>query len=349
MCCEYQNSCMPRGPPDRLVTAADNTFWLSDATAQRISDPGAAPVMHPQRMYARSNPVILGDVRAWDVDPRGSLTALKYLKSRHLINLGTVRRVSTVVPKWASASPAIEAYLRRGDALQSPPVPGAIMTPDQRKNASVELQQEAKLKRYEDIRRLGRSHQRFGEVDTPPPLTHQLTPRDVDDERAMMETPLDASTLRLDDDLDMESTILRGHRSKPPVEPPWVGKRTSRGDDRIFQRIEHDQEAFDDENRWRTGGYREEVPDTTEYGMEDEEERIERLASARVTREEFLHGRRQHVRQQPKYQYADDGYDAPDGLMAQPTPISHPPVHNPPWVRAQDESSRRLSKWPATY
>lgn len=107
-----------QGPPaaaDRVVCAANNAFWLNDATAQRIRDPGAAPVMHPQRLYARSDPLILGDMRQWDADPRGSLTALKYLKSKHLISLGTptCARHTVVLPKWASTSPSIEAHLRR--------------------------------------------------------------------------------------------------------------------------------------------------------------------------------------------------------------------------------------------
>lgn len=96
-----------------VVSAASNHFWASDAAAQIVSCPGAAPVMHPQRLYLRDSAVVLGDPTKRDMDPCRSHAALEYLKKKHSINLGTVHRPSYQVPTWVATSPAVEAFARR--------------------------------------------------------------------------------------------------------------------------------------------------------------------------------------------------------------------------------------------
>jgi hypothetical protein len=87
-----------------VVTAATNFFWPADATAQIVASPGSAPVMHPQRLY---------------------------LKRKHQINLATVQRPTRFVPRWATATPAAEAFLRRAGPdgkLLSPMVPPDLVS-----------------------------------------------------------------------------------------------------------------------------------------------------------------------------------------------------------------------------
>jgi hypothetical protein len=114
-----------------VVTAATNFFWPADATAQIVASPGSAPVMHPQRLYVRDEAVVLGDPTHADYDPCRSHAALLYLKRKHQINLATVQRPTRFVPRWATATPAAEAFLRRAGPdgkLLSPMVPPDLVS-----------------------------------------------------------------------------------------------------------------------------------------------------------------------------------------------------------------------------
>jgi hypothetical protein len=126
----------------RVVSAASNHFWAADSVAQIVASPGAAPVMHPQRLYVRDDAVVLGDPNHADVDPCRSHAALKFLKQRHQVNLGTGQRPTRMVPRWAAATPAAEAFLRRADAqgrLRSPMVPPDLVTPADRRRHLAEM------------------------------------------------------------------------------------------------------------------------------------------------------------------------------------------------------------------
>lgn len=130
---------MPRGQP-RVVSAATNHFWHCDATAQIVADPGAAPVMHPQRLYVRNEAVVLGDPAHSDVDPCRSYTALNFLKKKHMVNLATATkdRASQVVPPWVAATPGVEAYMRRGANLKSPRIPSNLLSETERRHLLAE-------------------------------------------------------------------------------------------------------------------------------------------------------------------------------------------------------------------
>lgn len=120
----------------RFVSAADNAFWSADAVAQIVASPGAAPVMHPQRLYVRDEAFVIGDPRKSDIDPCRSHAALNYLKRKHQVNLATVDRPTRLLPKWATATPAAEAFLRRAGPsgrFLSPPVPPELASAEDRR------------------------------------------------------------------------------------------------------------------------------------------------------------------------------------------------------------------------
>lgn len=126
-----------------VVSAASNHFWAADAVAQMVSCPGAAPVMHPQRLYVRDSAVVLGDPNKRDMDPNKSHSALEYLKKKHCINLHTVNRASMPVPRWAAATPAVEAFMRRRgpgpEPFLSPCVPPDLVSAGDRRKYLAEM------------------------------------------------------------------------------------------------------------------------------------------------------------------------------------------------------------------